>query len=113
MNVAAIKGALAASPPKFDPGRVVMTPGAIEALANNNQLVSTYLVRHAAGDWGQLEPGDARLNDQALKNGLRLLSSYPLPNGDGLWVITEAVDIQAGDDPLRRSLTTVLMPDEY
>ena len=36
MNAATIKGALAASPPRFNPGRIVMTPGAIEAMANSN-----------------------------------------------------------------------------
>jgi hypothetical protein len=113
MNPQAIKGALAASPPKFHPGKVVMTPGAVEVLANNNQLVSSYLVRHAAGDWGKLDESDRRSNDSALRTGLRILSSYPLPKGDTIWIITEAVDIEAGDNPLKRSLTTVLLPDEY
>lgn len=113
MNVETITRALVASPPKFDPGQVVMTPGAIEALANNNQLVSTFLVRHAAGDWGDLDAEDMRANNSALKTGLRILSSYNLPKGDSLWIITEAVDLDEGDNPLRRALTTVLLPDEY
>ena len=109
----AIIDKLAATPPRFDPGQIVMTPGAIEALANNNALVSEYLLRHVAADWGQLDPEDVRANTSALKTGLRLLSSYPLPKGQTIWIITEAVDLKAGDHPLQRKLTTVLTPDEY
>ena len=99
--------------PKFDPGQIVMTPGSIEALANNNELVSKFLIQHISGDWGKLDPNDTRANDSALKTGLRLLSSYPLSKGNAIWIITEAVDIEAGDNPLQRKLTTVLTPDEY
>ncbi|WP_199756913.1 hypothetical protein [Tautonia sociabilis] len=113
MNAATIRGALAAYPPRFDPGRIVITPGAIEALANNNELVSTYIVRHASGDWGDLDPSDRRENDAALETGLRILSAYGLPKGDTIWVITEAVDVEAGDSPIVRTLTTVLLPCEY
>ena len=81
-----------AAGPKFDPGRVVMTPGAIEVLANNNALVSDYLVRHVTGDWGDLDESDKRLNDRDLKRGMRLLSAYKLPKGDTIWIITDAVD---------------------
>ena len=109
----AILDKLHANPPKFDPGQIVMTAGAVEALANNNELVSRFLIRHVSGEWGKLDSDDQRANDNALKTGFRLLSSYPLSKGDTLWVITEAVDLEAGDDPLQRSLTTVLLPNEY
>jgi hypothetical protein len=100
--------------PKFRPGRVVMTPGAIELLANNNALVSDYLVRHVTGDWGDLDESDKRANDSDLKRGMRLLSAYKLPGGDTFWIITDAVDvIQPSDDPLTREVTTVLLPSEY
>ncbi len=99
--------------PKFDPGKIVMTPGAIEALANNNELVSKFLVWHIGGHWGQLDDHDRRANDSALKTGLRVLSSYKLEKGQVIWIITEAVDIEAGENPLQRKLTTVLTPDEY
>ena len=109
-----IRAALVAAPPKFDPGRVVMTPGAIEVLANNNALVSTYLVRHVTGDWGDLEPCDKRANDSDLKVGRRVLSAYKLANSDTIWIVTDAVDvIQPTDDPLKRDVTTVLLPSEY
>lgn len=113
MNASTIRRTLAASPPRFDPGQIVMTPGAIEALANNNELVSTFIVKHASGDWGKLDACDQRENDKALKTGLRILSAYELPKGDTIWVITEAVDVEAGDSPIVRKLTTVLLPSEY
>src|SRR4051812_44022304 len=93
-DVKAIIDKLATTPPMFDPGQVVMTPGAIGALANNNALVSTYLCRHAAGDWGALDQSDCDANRRALKTGLRLLSSYKLDKGDKVWIITGAVDIK-------------------
>jgi len=109
----AISDKLAATAPRFDPGQIVMTPGAIEALANHNALVSEYLLRHVSGDWGKLDAVDERANNGALKTGLRLLSCYPLPKGQTIWIITEAVDLKAGDHPLQRKLTTVLTPEEY
>ena len=74
----AIEAKIVAGGLKFDPGRVVMTPGAIELLANNNALVSEYLVRHITGDWGymKLDPHDNRANESALKTGARILSAY-------------------------------------
>lgn len=110
-----IRAALVADPPKFNPGRVVMTPGAIEALANNNALVSTYLCRHVAGDWGDVPDCDKRYNDKDLKQGLRLLSAYKLPNGDTIWIVTDAIDFDGNPtaDPAKRQLTTVLLPSEY
>jgi hypothetical protein len=104
---------LAKSGPKFDPGRVVMTPGAISALANNNALVSEYLIRHISGDWGDAPPEDARANERDLKAGLRLLSSYSLPKGDRLWIITDSLDTETMTDPLKREVTTILTPSEY
>jgi hypothetical protein len=42
-------------------------------------------------------------NDEGLENGGRLLSAYRTTLGERIWVITE------GD----RSVTTLLLPDEY
>jgi hypothetical protein len=99
-------------PPIFDPGQIVMTPGAIELLANNNALVSTYVVRHVTGDWGDLDNGDAAQNNAALRSGARIFSAYNLPRGEKIWVITEGT-VDEDDDPKKRELTTVLLPSEY
>ena len=42
-------------------------------------------------------------NELSLKYGLRLLSSYPVTETEKLWIITEA----------DRSVTTLLLPEEY
>jgi hypothetical protein len=60
------------------------------------------LARHATGDWGDLCAFDRRQNEIALREGLRVLSSYETPAGH-VWIITEA----------NRSVTTILLPEEY
>jgi hypothetical protein len=98
---------------RFDPGKIVMTPGAIAAMASASQQPSDFLHRHITGDWGELDAHDTRANEAAMRSGLRLLSSYKTAEGEGLWVITEAIDIEAGDDPARRATTTILLPSDY
>lgn len=87
----------------FSPGQVVTTPGALEAMAINQCLPLNLLHKHLTGDWGEVPPEDAEANREALQNGSRLLSSYPLENGARIWIITEA----------DRSVTTLLLPEEY
>ena len=60
---------------KFSLGQVVATPGAIEVLAAAGVSVDALLARHLAGDWGDLDDQDKRLNDEALIDGSRLLSA--------------------------------------
>ena len=61
---------------RFDPGNVVMTPAAMEAIASAGQKPSDFLHRHITGDWGDLDAHDKRANESATRTGLRLLSSY-------------------------------------
>ena len=89
--------------PKFSPGQIVATPGALAAMEEHQCQPLTLLARHLAGDWGVLPAEDAQLNDEALKSNGRLLSSYPLGGDTRIWVITE----------WDRSVTTFLKPDEY
>jgi hypothetical protein len=60
------------------------------------------LAPHATGDWGDLCTFDRRQNEIALRDGYRIFSSYAVPAGR-VWVITEA----------DRSVTTILLPEEY
>jgi hypothetical protein len=92
----------------FPLGQLAATPGAIEALKESGQTPGFFLARHAAGDWGDVDKGDWRLNDEALADGGRLLSAYRTLKGKKLWVITEAAD-----DDGKRAVTTLLLPDEY
>jgi hypothetical protein len=49
-----------------------------------------FLTKHARGDWGNVSPEDAALNDAAVRDGSRILSVYRTLKGTKLWVITEA-----------------------
>src|SRR3954451_8164239 len=94
---------------KFDPGQIVATPGALEAIRASGQGPEVFLGAHLEGYWGgDLCEEDRLLNDEALIEGSRLLSAYRTLRGVKLWVITEAAD-----DLGRRYGTTILRPEEY
>jgi hypothetical protein len=85
--------------PRFPIGKVYATPG---ALALNVDLTK-YLRRHHCGDWGEeLCAEDKQANEHSLKGGTRLLSRYFTPGGS-IYIITE----------WDRSMTTILLPEEY
>ncbi len=91
-------------PPNLLPvplGQTVATPAAIDALTQPDIVAA--LRRHASGDWGNVDAEDRTANDEALRDGTRLLSVYQSASGTTFWVITEA----------DRSVTTVLLPDDY
>jgi len=87
----------------FRLGQLLATPGAIAACTEAGTTPLAYINRHAAGDWGDLDPEDITANDRALERGGRLFSAYNLPTSQRLWVITEA----------DYSATTALLPAEY
>ena len=87
----------------FQPGTIVATPAALDALEEANEGPSGYLRRHLAGDWGDLDEFDRRQNEAALKSHARILSAYALKNGTRIWIITEA----------DRSSTCLLLPSDY
>ena len=58
---------------------------------------------HANSDWGDVCDEDKRANDAALIHGTRVISSYRSERGVRFWCITEA----------DRSVTTILLPEEY
>ena len=85
---------------KFPLGRTVTTRCVIELLTECE--ISMLLARHSSGDWGDMCVDDIRSNNDALIHGERLFSSYKTPKGK-VWIITEH----------DRSITTVLLPNEY
>lgn len=96
-------------PQLFDPGRLMATPGAMEALKRNEQLATSFVSLHLAGRWGALSQHDAQANADALRTGDRILSAYVLRDGQTrIWIITEGIN-----DDGQREATTVLLPDEY
>lgn len=87
---------------RFALGSLVATPGAMDLLAKHKVSPLELIRRHLAGDWGCICPEDALSNETALVHGYRLLSVYTI--GDSkVWLMTE------GD----RSVTTILLPNEY
>jgi hypothetical protein len=93
---------------KFSLGRIVATPGALEALRDAGQEASEFLSRHVSGDWGDLDAEDRQANDTALIDGSRLLSAYQTRKLERIWIITEAVN----EFGLRYS-STILLPEDY
>jgi len=89
--------------PLFSLGQIVATPGALAALEKAGQQPQGFLSRHVCGQWGELSEEDCRENQFSLERGFRLLSSYRTNAGDRLWIITES----------DRSVTTILLPEEY
>ncbi len=94
---------------KFKLGRILITPGALEALSKSNQNPSEFLKRHYKGDWGNLCEEDKKLNDAAIEHEgdidkqQRVLSSYKTALGEKIYIISE----------FDRSVTTLLLPEEY
>ena len=86
-----------AVPPRFPLGRVVITADAARRIPW--PVLMDGLRRHTTGDWGGLDPHDARSNDEALIHGGRLLSAHG-QDGQRFWIITE-------DD---RAITTIVLP---
>lgn len=111
------------STPRFASGRVVATPGALALMHATNSNPFVLLAKHVTGDWGEIDPEDVVTNEDALEHGLRVLSVYRLPlqvvvkkgaaptqplqdadeHDNRIWLITEA----------DRSVTTLLLPEEY
>ena len=67
------------------------------------QDIARALDRHHQSDWGDVDREDWRANERALKHGERLLSAYHTADGTKFYIITE----------WDRSLTTVLLPEDY
>ncbi len=88
---------------KFPLGRIVSTPGCLEAFRQSGEEPLTYLTRHLAGDWGDVCEEDKLENERSLVNGWRILSAYTLKTGVKFWIITEAT----------REVTTILLPGDY
>jgi hypothetical protein len=94
--------------PRFQLGKLVATPGALEALEEAAQEPSFFIEKHIRGDWGECNADDSAANAAALVDGSRIFSVYRTLRDVKLWVITEAVS-----DSGNRESTCILLPDEY
>ena len=82
-------------------GDLSISPRAKGALANSGDDVWSYLARHQAGDTGLVLRGHS--TEDSRGEPQRIVSAYTLTNGDEILIVTE-VD---------RSVTTILLPEEY
>ncbi|HEY8095565.1 MAG TPA: type I restriction endonuclease subunit M [Methylobacter sp.] len=98
--------------PRFELGQLCYTPGAQEVMQRYQVSPFQLIARHVTGDWGDACPKDAQTNEEALQQGSRIFSVYVLPPpmsesktlaAAKVWIITEA----------DRSVTTILLPEEY
>ncbi len=80
-----------AVPGLFGLGVLAATVGALDACAAGLTTPLQLFARHWAGDWGDIDPEDYGLNEDAIRDGARI------------WIITEA----------GRHATTLLTPDDY
>ena len=90
---------------KFELGTVYCTFGVDVAAKfdiNFRAFCQECLQRHQAGDFGDLDEEDRKLNEEALRNGERIMSVYKRGKNT-IWIITEH----------DRSRTTILFPSEY
>lgn len=86
---------------KFPLGCTVTTPPALAGVPSAEML--TALFRHQQGDWGDVCEHDRLENEAALREGFRLHSVFQTKAGVNFWIITES----------DRSVTTVLLPEDY
>jgi hypothetical protein len=86
----------------FSLGQIVATPGAL-ALKKSGQQPGEFLARNVHREWGDLSEDDRKENEYSVMHGFRLLSGYRTNAGDKIWIITES----------DRSVTTLLLPEEY
>lgn len=87
----------------FNLGHIAITPGATMSLQVAEHHPVQFLARHVTGDWGDLPEEDIEENKFAIDRGLRVFSAYKLDTGSMIYVITE----------WDRSVTTLLLPEEY
>jgi hypothetical protein len=89
--------------PLFPLGRIVATPGALEALAKSGDSAHSFFMRHACGDFGTVCEEDWKANAEAISNGERVFSVFVTSANEKLWCITEA----------DRTSSCLLLPEEY
>ncbi len=92
--------------PKFPLGKLVATPGAIQAMTEAKQSPLEFLARHVTGDWGDVPEEDKAANDADVEAGGQAPVGVPADH-EG-----QALDHHRGrplgdDHPLARGVLTM------
>jgi rRNA maturation endonuclease Nob1 len=90
---------------RFPLGTLVATHGFMAKVgdASTDEILKA-VARHSTGDWGDLSDHDAEVNESALQEPeQRIMSVFHTDDGVRFYVITE----------WDRSVTTVLLPEDY
>jgi len=93
--------------PLFELGQIVATRAVLAHMDEHAIFPAALLSRHQHGDWGNVDPEDAKANDLAVLSGARVISSFTVA-----YVVVWAITESAGDDGKRAS-TCLLFPEEY
>ena len=112
--------------PLMEPGRVVATPAALDALEKAGAEAGQFVHRHLCGDWGDdgtyaettltererahgafATDEPAKLNALAVDaaDGSRVMSTYTLGTGEKIWISTQGTGMDR--------YTSVFLPSEY
>lgn len=88
----------------FSIGRTVMTAGVADKFGPVPPPdLHLCLLRHAAGDWGEMDDEDRARNDESVMLGEGMILSQYTVGGTRVWIITDS----------DRQCTTILLPEEY
>lgn len=87
----------------FQMGKLVSTPGALDAVGGVVGQILPFVERHVTGDWSENCKQDQLENKRALKDNSRIFSKYTLLSKETIYIITE----------WDRSLTTIMLAHEY
>lgn len=93
--------------PLFELGQIVSTPAVLDHLARHAVFPAALLSLHQHGNWGNVDPEDARANDRAVLSGARVVGSHAVA-GAVIWIVTAA----AGGDG-KRADSVLCFLDEY
>jgi hypothetical protein len=89
--------------PALPLGAIYLTRGASKAIAESEQSPGVFLGAYLEADWGDCTEEDWKANDAALRENNRVQAVYHTARGETLWIISES----------DRSVTTILLPEEY
>ena len=81
---------------------------ALDAIRDAGQTPTEFLIRHTAGDWGEMTPEAAARNDAAIGTGAQIVSRYTTHADAKLLIVTDAADVEIGE----RDRTRIILPEE-